>query len=54
MDWHLGKSENRERTGPAMPLTGGIGRNHLLIAGGAILMLTLLLGSPWQHRNSRK
>lgn len=54
LDWDLGKIENQVRTGPTMPLTGGIGRDHLLIAGGGILMLTLLLGSSWQYRNSRK
>ena len=38
----LGAIENTQRQGPALPLTGGIGRDQIILAGALVLLLAAL------------
>lgn len=44
---------NVQQTVPAIPLTGGLGADHYLMAGGALLALMLGLGG-WELRRRRR
>ncbi|MFF5624270.1 VWA domain-containing protein [Microbacterium sp. LWH10-1.2] len=48
----LGAIANRQQAVPTIPLTGGIGRDHLLIAGASVLLLTVGF-ALWQRRRRR-
>jgi hypothetical protein len=50
LDWDLGAIENKQQLVPGIPLTGGIGRDDLLIAGGALLLIALSLGAVFRRR----
>lgn len=41
LNWDLGRIENEQREGPVLPLTGGIGRDQIYLAGALVLMLAM-------------
>ena len=53
LDWELGKIENKRREGPAIPFTGGLGRDAFFIAGGGVLALGLAAAGVSNARRRR-
>ncbi|QNP55307.1 MSCRAMM family protein [Tessaracoccus defluvii] len=39
--WNLGSIENVQRTGPVLPLTGGLGRDQIMIIGALMALLAV-------------
>lgn len=50
LNWDLGPIQNEQQLVPGIPLTGGIGRDHLLIAGGGFLLAALALAAVFWRR----
>lgn len=50
LEWDLGAIENKQQLVPSIPLTGGIGRDHLIVAGSGFLAAAVLLGAAYRRR----
>ena len=51
--WNHGDIENDRREGPAIPFTGGLGRDAFFIAGGGVLALGLAAAGVSNARRRR-
>lgn len=54
LDWSLGAITNKQQLVPAIPLTGGVGRDDVLIAGGILAAAAAGGFAAWAVRRSKR